>query len=233
MDSDQHLPSHTAGTEDGIPQQAGMVPRRKHAALALRDADCDASTSACVTPLATVTTWLVMRKCTIPRGSRDSPTKITTDGMEQAESVSAAACNERTFLPEAACPELKCSANGRSAIIPFAVFSPCCQRPVRNSLVPSRAQVCDSPKHGGTISLPSGIGCTAALLGPRLCAASAAGNPLVRHTVRVALAAILTVVRTPCAPVTPGDWNINWPFTPCAPESAIRDCLPGVAPSAY
>ncbi|KAF8299609.1 hypothetical protein TcBrA4_0052850 [Trypanosoma cruzi] len=68
MDSDQHLPSHTAGTEDGI-------PRRKHVALALREADCDASTTACVTPLATVTTWLEMRKCTIPRGSRDSPQK--------------------------------------------------------------------------------------------------------------------------------------------------------------
>ncbi|KAF8304919.1 hypothetical protein TcBrA4_0044530 [Trypanosoma cruzi] len=115
MDSDQHLPSHTAGTEDGIPRQAGMLPRRKHAALALREADCDASTTACVTPLATVTTWLVMRKCTIPRGSRDSPTKITTDGMEQAECVAAAACHE-----------LKLPANGRTAIIPFAVFSPCC-----------------------------------------------------------------------------------------------------------
>ncbi|RNE99128.1 trans-sialidase, partial [Trypanosoma cruzi] len=23
---------------------------------------------------------------------------------------------------------------------------------------------------------------------------------------------------------------MDWPFTPCAPESAIRDCLPGVAP---
>ncbi|KAF8289660.1 hypothetical protein TcBrA4_0139590 [Trypanosoma cruzi] len=125
MDSDQHLPSHTAGTEDGLSRQAGMLPRRKHAALALREADCDASTTACVTPLATVTTWLEMRKCTIPRGSRDSPTGITTDGMEQAECVAATACNERTFLPEAACPELTCSANGRTAIIPFAVFSPC------------------------------------------------------------------------------------------------------------
>ncbi|RNF12300.1 hypothetical protein TcG_09245 [Trypanosoma cruzi] len=114
MDSDQHLPSHTAGTEDGLSRQAGMLPRRKHAALALREADCDASTTACGTPLASVTTWLEMRKCTVPRGSRDSPTKITTDGMEQAESVSAAAC-----------PELMFSANGRSAIIPFAVFSPC------------------------------------------------------------------------------------------------------------
>ncbi|ESS60629.1 hypothetical protein TCDM_11835 [Trypanosoma cruzi Dm28c] len=107
MDSDQHLPSHTAGTEDGL-------PRRKHVAVVLREADCDASTTACVTPLATVTTWLEMRKCTVPRGSRDSPTGITTDGMEQAESVSAAACLE-----------LKYSTNGRSAIIPFAVFSPC------------------------------------------------------------------------------------------------------------
>ncbi|KAF8297346.1 hypothetical protein TcBrA4_0068730 [Trypanosoma cruzi] len=61
MDSDQHLPSHTAGTEDGIPRQAGMVPRRKHVVVALREAGCDASTSACVIPLATVTTRL---RCT-------------------------------------------------------------------------------------------------------------------------------------------------------------------------
>ncbi|KAF8298319.1 hypothetical protein TcBrA4_0064230 [Trypanosoma cruzi] len=64
MDSDHHLPSHTAGTEDGIPRQAGMVPRRKHFALALREAGCDASTTACVTPLATVTTWLEMHRGT-------------------------------------------------------------------------------------------------------------------------------------------------------------------------
>ncbi|KAF8307103.1 hypothetical protein TcBrA4_0021030 [Trypanosoma cruzi] len=92
-----------------------MLPRRKRVAVALREADCDASTTACETPLASVITWFEMRKCTIPRGSRDSPTGIWTDGMEQAECVAAAAC-----------PELKCSANGRSAIIPFAVFSPCC-----------------------------------------------------------------------------------------------------------
>ncbi|RNC38662.1 trans-sialidase, partial [Trypanosoma cruzi] len=53
---------------------------------------------------------------------------------------------------------------------------------------------------------------------------------LVRHTVRVALAAIPTVVRTPCACVPSGDWNMNWPFTPCVPDLAIRDCLPGMAP---
>ncbi|KAF8298224.1 hypothetical protein TcBrA4_0065210 [Trypanosoma cruzi] len=47
MDSDHHLPSHTAGTEDGIPRQTGMLPRRKHAALALRAADWNACTSAC------------------------------------------------------------------------------------------------------------------------------------------------------------------------------------------
>ncbi|KAF8298318.1 hypothetical protein TcBrA4_0064250 [Trypanosoma cruzi] len=77
MDSDQHLPSHTAGTEDGIPRQAGMLPRRKHFALALREADCDASTTACETPLATVTTWLEMHRgttrvaaVTVPQESR-------------------------------------------------------------------------------------------------------------------------------------------------------------------
>ncbi|KAF8298315.1 hypothetical protein TcBrA4_0064290 [Trypanosoma cruzi] len=75
MDSDHHLPSHTAGTEDGLSRQAGMLPRRKRVAVVLREADCDASTTACVTPLASVTTWLEMRKCTIPRGSRESPQK--------------------------------------------------------------------------------------------------------------------------------------------------------------
>ncbi|RNC33822.1 trans-sialidase [Trypanosoma cruzi] len=55
-------------------------------------------------------------------------------------------------------------------------------------------------------------------------------HPLVRHTVRVALAAILTVVRTLCACVPSGDWHMDWPFTPCAPDLAVRDCLRGVAP---
>ncbi|RNC55186.1 hypothetical protein TcCL_ESM07330 [Trypanosoma cruzi] len=74
-------------------------------------------------------------------GSRDSPTGIWTDGMEQTECVAAAAC-----------PELKCSANGRTAIMPSAVASPCCQRSVRNSLVPSRSQACDTLRHGSTTS---------------------------------------------------------------------------------
>ncbi|RNF10443.1 hypothetical protein TcG_09428 [Trypanosoma cruzi] len=65
MDSDHHLPSHTAGTEDGIPRQTGMLPRRKHAALALRAADWNACTSACATSLAAVTTWLEMHRVTV------------------------------------------------------------------------------------------------------------------------------------------------------------------------
>ncbi|RNC51873.1 hypothetical protein TcCL_ESM10967 [Trypanosoma cruzi] len=56
--------------------------------------------------------------------------------------------------------------------MPSTVASPCCQRSVRNSLVPSRAKACDTPRHGGATSLPSGIGCAALLLGPRLCSAS-------------------------------------------------------------
>ncbi|KAF5216838.1 hypothetical protein ECC02_010355 [Trypanosoma cruzi] len=56
--------------------------------------------------------------------------------------------------------------------MPSAVASPCCQRSVRNSLVPSRAKACDTPRHGSATSLPSGIGCAAVLLGPRLCSAS-------------------------------------------------------------
>ncbi|RNC43220.1 exo-alpha-sialidase, partial [Trypanosoma cruzi] len=35
------------------------------------------------------------------------------------------------------------------------------------------------------------------------------------------------------ARVPPVDWNMDWPFTPCAPDSAIRDCLPGLAPAVY
>ncbi|RNF10309.1 hypothetical protein TcG_09750 [Trypanosoma cruzi] len=77
MDSDQHLPSHTAGTEDGLSRQAGMLPRRKRVAIVLREADSDASTTACVTPLATVTTWLEMHRgttrvaaVTVPQESR-------------------------------------------------------------------------------------------------------------------------------------------------------------------
>ncbi|RNC51187.1 hypothetical protein TcCL_ESM11721 [Trypanosoma cruzi] len=76
-----------------------MLPRRKHVAVVLREIDWNASTSACATPLATVTTWLEMRKCTVPRGSRESPTCIWTDGMEHAECVAAAAWNAHTASP--------------------------------------------------------------------------------------------------------------------------------------
>ncbi|EAN96851.1 hypothetical protein TcCL_NonESM08458 [Trypanosoma cruzi] len=237
MDSDHHLPSHTAGTEDGIPRQAGMLPRRKHAAFALRAADWNDSTSACETLLATVITWLEMHRGTIraarrniPCGSRDSSTGMWTDGMEHAESTAAAACNAHTASPGGSLPELKLPANGRTAIMPSAVVSPCCWRSVQSSLVPSRAQACDTPRHGGTTSPLSGIGFAVVLLGLCLCSASAAGNPLVRHTVRVSRAAIPTAACTVCARVPPGDWNMDWPFTPCAPDPAIRDCLPGIAP---
>ncbi|RNC38173.1 hypothetical protein TcCL_NonESM12609, partial [Trypanosoma cruzi] len=76
----------------------------------------------------------------------------------------------------------------------------------------------------------SGIGCAAVLLGLRLCSALAAGNPLVRHTVRVSRAAISNAFCTAFARVTPGGWNIDWLFTPCVLELAIRDCLPCLAP---
>ncbi|KAF5214966.1 hypothetical protein ECC02_012396 [Trypanosoma cruzi] len=65
--------------------------------------------------------------------------------------------------------------------MPSAVASPCCQWSVRNSLVPSRAQACDTPRHGGTKSLPSGIGCAAVLFGPRLCSASAVTSSRREH----------------------------------------------------
>ncbi|KAF8307408.1 hypothetical protein TcBrA4_0018400 [Trypanosoma cruzi] len=103
-------------------------------------------------------------------GSRDIPTGMWKDGMEQAECVAAAVCHK-----------LKCTANGRSAIMLSAVASPCCQRSVRNSLVPSRSQACDTPRHGGAKFPPSGIGCAAVLLGPRLCSASAANSSRREH----------------------------------------------------
>ncbi|RNE97296.1 hypothetical protein TcG_12644 [Trypanosoma cruzi] len=103
-------------------------------------------------------------------GSRDIPTGICTDGMEQAECVAAAACHK-----------LNCSASGRTAIMPSAMASPCCWRSVRNSLVPSRAQACDTPRHGGATFLPSGIGCAAVLLGPRLCPACAGTSSRREH----------------------------------------------------
>ncbi|RNE96312.1 hypothetical protein TcG_13063 [Trypanosoma cruzi] len=103
-------------------------------------------------------------------GSRDIPIGMWKDGMEQAECVAAAVCHK-----------LKCTANGRSAIMLSAMVSPCCQRSVRNSLVPSRSQACDTPRHGGAMFLPSGIGCAAVLLGPRLCSASAGTSSRREH----------------------------------------------------
>ncbi|RNE95817.1 hypothetical protein TcG_13242 [Trypanosoma cruzi] len=105
--------------------------------------------------------------------------------------------------------------------MPSVVASPCCQRSVRNSLVPSRAQACDAPRHGGTTSVSSGIDCAAVLLGLRFRSASAAGKPLVRHTVRVSRAAVSAAVCTLCACVrllVTAIWiypsrrvRLNWP----------------------
>ncbi|RNC54754.1 hypothetical protein TcCL_ESM07811 [Trypanosoma cruzi] len=176
MDSDHHLLSHTAGTEDGIPRQAGMLPRRKHAAFALRAADWNDSTTVCATPLATVTTWLEMHRGTVRVAAVTFP---HVSGRTECSRPSPLQRQHATrTLPhqEAACPELKLSANGRTAIMPSAVVSPCCWRSVQSSLVPSRAQACDTPRHGGTTSPLSGIGCAAVLLGLRLCSASAAGR---------------------------------------------------------
>ncbi|KAF8277910.1 hypothetical protein TcYC6_0005230 [Trypanosoma cruzi] len=232
MDLDHCLISYSVGMDDGIPRIANTLPRREKATSALRKADWPAFTSLCETLLAADSTWSGIRRGIlraaerhIPRGSRDSPQESRRTEWSRPSLLRRQHATSVLSYREAACPELKCSTNGRTAIIPFAVFSPCCQRSVRNSLVS-----CDAPRHGGTTSLPFGIGCAAALLGARLCSASAAGNLLVRHTVRVASAAILTVVCTVCACVPSGDWDMDWPFTPCAPDSAIRDCLPGVAP---
>ncbi|KAF8289303.1 hypothetical protein TcBrA4_0001990 [Trypanosoma cruzi] len=164
MESEHHLSLYTAETEDGISRPAGMQPRRKNVAFFLHEAGRNDFTSAC-----NVSGYCNHMVGDAPRhrksGSRDSPTGICTDGMEQAECVAAAAR-----------PELKMSANGRTAIMPSAVASPHRWRSVRNSLVPSRAQACDAPRHGGTTSPLTGIGCAAVLLGPRLCSASAAGR---------------------------------------------------------
>ncbi|KAF8284837.1 hypothetical protein TcBrA4_0043510 [Trypanosoma cruzi] len=55
-------------------------------------------------------------------------------------------------------------------------------------------------------------------------------NLLVRHTVRVARAAIPSAVCTPCVCVSPGGCDMDGSFTPYALEFTIRYCLPGVAP---
>ncbi|KAF8279904.1 hypothetical protein TcBrA4_0099080 [Trypanosoma cruzi] len=155
MVSDHHLPSHTAGTEDG------MLPRRKHVAVVLRDADCGASTTACETPLAAVTTWLEMHRGTARVAAVTFPQESGRTEWSRPSVLRRQHATSVLSYREAACPELMFSANGRS---------------VRKSLVPSRSQVCDSPRHGGATSPLTGIGCTAVLLGLRLCSASAAGR---------------------------------------------------------
>ncbi|RNC38511.1 hypothetical protein TcCL_NonESM12234 [Trypanosoma cruzi] len=114
-------------------------------------------------------------------GSRDRPQESRRTEWSRPSLFQRQPATSVLFYREAACPVLNCSANGRTAIMPFAVFSPCCQRPVRNSLFSCGAQACDAPRHGGTTSLPSGIGCAAVLLGPRLCAASAVTSSRREH----------------------------------------------------
>ncbi|KAF8277413.1 hypothetical protein TcBrA4_0110670 [Trypanosoma cruzi] len=79
MDSDHHLPSHTAGTEDGIPRQA-CSHDGKHVAIVLREADCDASTLACATSPATVITWLEMHRGTVRAAAATFPQESGRNG---------------------------------------------------------------------------------------------------------------------------------------------------------
>ncbi|EKF26503.1 hypothetical protein MOQ_009797 [Trypanosoma cruzi marinkellei] len=101
-------PSATVHCRDGgrPPADSRHAATTETCCLVLREADWNASTSACATPLATVTAWMEMHRDTvraarrtIPRGSRDSPRGISTDGMEHAECVAAAACNAHTASP--------------------------------------------------------------------------------------------------------------------------------------
>ncbi|EAN86980.1 hypothetical protein Tc00.1047053510385.20 [Trypanosoma cruzi] len=65
----------------------------------------------------------------------------------------------------------------------------------------------------------------------RVCALSwLQENLLVRHTVRVARAAIPSAVCTVCACVSPGGCDVDGSFTPYALEFTIRHCLPCLAP---
>ncbi|RNC44300.1 hypothetical protein TcCL_NonESM05980 [Trypanosoma cruzi] len=91
---------------DGIPRLANTLPRRKEATFALRKADWPASTSLCETLPATAPTWLYIRRGIlraadrhIPRGSRDSPKKIWTHEMEQAEIAAEAAYKAHIASP--------------------------------------------------------------------------------------------------------------------------------------
>ncbi|PWU94112.1 hypothetical protein C4B63_28g200 [Trypanosoma cruzi] len=104
MDSDHCLISYSVGMDEGTPRIANTLPRREKAALALRKAGWPDFTSLCETLLATVATWLDIRRGIvraaerhIPRGSRDSSKKIWTHEMEQAESATEAAHEAHTL----------------------------------------------------------------------------------------------------------------------------------------
>ncbi|EKG02232.1 hypothetical protein TCSYLVIO_006749, partial [Trypanosoma cruzi] len=219
MESDHHLPSHTAETEDGIPRQKGMLPRRKNVAFFLHEADCGASTSACATSLATVITWLEMHRGTVRAAAVTVP----------QESVRTE-CSRPSVLQRQPAPSRRCPQTGVPQSCPPRCFLHAARGPCKAAWCPLelrpvmlRGMAAPRPRSLGSAVLRHSW--------DRVCALSwQQVEMLVRHTVRVAFAAILTAVRTVCARASPGDWNMDWSFTPCAPESAIRDCLPGVAP---
>ncbi|KAF8278014.1 hypothetical protein TcBrA4_0118190 [Trypanosoma cruzi] len=212
MDSDRHLPSHTAGTEDGISRQAGMLPRRKHAALALRAANWNACTSACAASLAAVTTWLEMHRGTV-RAARRSILHVSG----RTECSSRVCC--RGSLPRAELHRKRedCNHALRGGFSMLLVVR------AKQLGAPLDPKAFDTPRRGGNHvpALWDWLCCSTLGTASVLCRGKQA-NPLLRHTVRVARAAISAVVCTLCArvPLVTGIWmgpsrrmRLNWPST--------------------
>ncbi|EKG01013.1 hypothetical protein TCSYLVIO_008013 [Trypanosoma cruzi] len=219
MESDHHLSLYTAETEDGIPRQKGMLPQRKNVAFFLHEADCGASTSACATSLATVITWLEMHRGTVRVAAVTVPQESVRTEWSRPSVL------QRQPAPSRSAPQ---TGGPQSCPLRWLLHAACgpCERawcPLEPRPVMPRGMAAPRPRSLGSAVLRHSW--------DRVCALPLQQvELLVRHTVRATFAAILTAVRTVCACVSPGDCDMDWSFTPCAPESAIRDCLPGVAP---
>ncbi|RNC36342.1 hypothetical protein TcCL_Unassigned00683 [Trypanosoma cruzi] len=226
--------------DDGTPRLANTLPRRKKATLALRKAHWPASTSLCETLLAAASTWLDIRRGIvraaerhIPRGSRDSPKKIWTHEMEQAEPAAEAAHEAHTLPhPETACFEPNVPEKGRNGIKPYAVAPLCFWKPARKDLEPHPARGGDifTAWRRRTLILRNRL-CSALILGPRMRSASATGksacsSSCAGFTCHTALYCCCCC----CTPLVPGGWEMDRPFPPYELDVAIRDSLLGSAP---
>ncbi|PWV21178.1 hypothetical protein C3747_3g892 [Trypanosoma cruzi] len=153
--------------------------------------------------------------------------------MEQAESAAEAAYKAYTLpRPETSCFEPNSYKKWRTKIKPYAVASLCFWKPARKDLEPHPARAGDiSAVWRRRTLIPWNRWCSALILGPRLCSASATDKSACPPFCAVSRVTLnYTAAAARCDPLSPGGWEMDRPLTPYELDVTICDSSLGSAP---